>query len=126
MSSDLDLAREWIEAQYVFDDRQRMDASISTNPLFVLMRTRLGCLWRFRGDLSNELVGELAKLSGREPALRLPVADAAPPERLLPLVRILEKAGFATEPVRELIALADESPVADLYVFSRACESGGD
>lgn len=123
MSTDLDLVREWIEARYVFNDDERMDASAPANPLFVLVRTRLGCLWRFRADLPNQLVGELAKLSGREPAVKLPISDAPPPDRLMPLARILEKAGFVTEPVREIIALADESPIGDLFVFARAVGS---
>lgn len=118
MDTDLDAARQWIEARYPLNDAQRI-VSESNNPVFVFVRTRLGCIWRFRADLPSQLVGELAKLAGREPAISLPISASTPPERLMPLTRILDQAGFSTAPAHELVAFDTDLPTADAYVFTQ-------
>lgn len=58
---------------------------------FHLGRTRLGNLWRFRGDLSRDDVRNLARLAGKEAALASEDLSrrSAPPERLEPIRRVL-------------------------------------
>lgn len=127
MATDLDRARQWIETRYSANDAERLVLA-GDAPVFILVRTRLGCIWRFRADLPSDLVAELAKLAGREPAILLPAADAPPPERLSPLTRILENAGFATQPARELLAVETGVAIGDAYLFAegdQASEGSG-
>jgi hypothetical protein len=64
-------------------------------PLFVLGRSELGCIWRFRATLSPKLVRDATRLAGREPGyaysasgVRPPGTSPAPPERLVMIERL--------------------------------------
>lgn len=104
MSTDLDLVLHLLEVRFPLDERERIDPTAAPRtPLFVLVRTRLGCIWRFRADVPVEAVRGLAKLAGREPALASPVVDSPPPERLTPMMRVLEEQGVVSEVKRELV-----------------------
>lgn len=78
----LEQAIAWLERTHPVDARGRMHARPGT-PRFVFVRTPLGCVWRFREDLPPDLVGDLARLAGREPGAR--DLAAAPPERIEPM-----------------------------------------
>ena len=69
MSHDLEFIGALLDARYPMSDGERIDLNdgLSAAPLFVLGRTRLGCVWRFRTDVPVELVRGVAKLAGREP-----------------------------------------------------------
>ena len=102
----LKLAKAYIESGYRVDSSQRFevgDGAASPAPRFLLLRTRLGCLWRFRADLDNESIGELSKLAGREGAVSPPLELAPPPERLEPMLQVLRRAGLETAAVRKLL-----------------------
>jgi len=72
-------------------------------PHFILARTTVGCVWRFRADFPCDGVRVIAKLAGREPPLAAPFASAAPPERLEPIVRVVREWHPAVAVRRDLL-----------------------
>jgi len=104
MTSDLDLAQAFIEASFDRAENERLLRGAGESvPHFLLLRTRLGCIWRFHAELSQSVIRDLANLAGREPALTDPIESAALPERQAPLGRILEAEGRAVEIKRVLL-----------------------
>ncbi len=104
--AELDYAAVYVQSRFPVNPQERLelrDTGSEPTPLFVLVRTRLGCLWRFREDLVGAPVRELSKLAGREAPVRLPVADAPPPERGEPMARVLRDAGMQVEVARDLL-----------------------
>ena len=142
-AAELETAKAFIERRYCVDSSQRLEvgkSSAPTVPRFVLLRTRLGCLWRFRADLSSELIGELAKLAGREGAAVPPLELSPPAERLEPMLQVLRRAGLETAAVRELLlcrpgwgegvatarlGVDEAEPVADARLGTLAWEQRG-
>ncbi|MCH7598513.1 MAG: hypothetical protein IH973_02050 [Myxococcales bacterium] len=106
LSADLEMAKAYFESCYSIDSGQRLrvgKGGAVPVPRFVLIRTRLGCLWRFRADMSSVSIRELAKLAGREGGAMAPFETAAPPERIEPMVRVLGRAGIEVVGMRELV-----------------------
>ena len=106
LSADLDMAKAYFESCFPIDSDQRLmveNGGAVPIPRFVLIRTRLGCLWRFRADMSSVSIRELAKLAGREGGAMAPFETAPPPERIEPMVRVLHRAGIEVGWTRELL-----------------------
>lgn len=106
MTSELDYATAYLETRFPTNPRERLELreeSLEPVPFFVLARTRLGCIWRFREDLLGATIRELSKLAGREPPLQSPLEDAPPPEREEPMARVLREAGMTFLVVRDLL-----------------------
>lgn len=106
LSADLEMAKAYFESCFPIDSDQRLMAGNGEAvpvPRFVLIRTRLGCLWRFRTDLSSVSIRELAKLAGREGGAMAPFEKAPPPERTEPMLRVLHRAGIEVVGMRELV-----------------------
>ena len=69
---------QWLEVQletlYTFDAQGRLtgrnDPAGGAPPRFFFGRTRHGNIWRFRADLSDALVRDLARLAAAEPVAR--------------------------------------------------------
>jgi hypothetical protein len=104
--AELDCAAVIVESRFPANLQGRLelrDTGSEPTPLFLLARTRLGCLWRFREDLVGAPVRELSKLAGREAPVRLPVEAAPPPERVEPMARVLRDAGMQVEVARDLL-----------------------
>ena len=60
MSSELDFAMAYVEGRFAMTPQHRLKLSGSVpelTPQFILARTRLGCLWRFREDLAGDYEG---------------------------------------------------------------------
>lgn len=106
MTSELDYAVTYLETRFPMNSRERLELreeSPEPVPFFVLARTRLGCVWRFREDLPGATIRELSKLAGREPPLQSPLEDAPPPEREEPMARVLRGAGMTALVLRDLV-----------------------
>lgn len=106
MTRELDFAVAYLARRYPMTSRERFalqKASSEPVPLFVLVRTRLGCIWRFREDLLGATIRELAKLAGREAPLGWPLEAARPPEREEPMARVLRELGMGVEVSRDLL-----------------------
>jgi hypothetical protein len=105
MSHDLEFIGALLDARYPMSDGERIDLTdgLSAAPLFVLGRTRLGCVWRFRTDVPVELVRGVAKLAGREPGLTDSPLTAPPPERMAPILNLLSACGAGSDAIRELV-----------------------
>ena len=63
--NDLELVAAHLQEAYAHVAQGRLAAGAAT-PGFLLVVTRLGCLWRFREDLTASVVVDLARLAGRE------------------------------------------------------------
>jgi hypothetical protein len=105
MSHDLEFIGALLDARYPMSDGGRIDLNDerSAAPLFVLARTRLGCVWRFRTDVPVELVRGVSKLAGREPGLTESPLTAPPPERMTPMLNLLSAYGAGSDAIRELV-----------------------
>ena len=109
----LELILEQIREQYHLDDSGHLvvDRSGGLPPRFIFARSAEGCLWRFRSDLSNELIGGLAKLAARERGWPDSWAGrVAPPlpDRLIMMARILGGSAGPAKSVREPIVRSGE------------------
>ncbi len=105
-ASVLELAQSYIETCFPANANGRLevrDAGLQSVPHFVMARTRLGCLWRFREDLDRGPVCDLARLAGREGPLAVAAEDSPLPERTQPMLRVLRDAGIEVEVERELL-----------------------
>jgi hypothetical protein len=106
VSSELDYAAVYLESRFPMNSKQRLalrEAPSEPAPLFVLVRTRLGCIWRFREDLLGATIGNLSKLAGREGPLSSPLEAAPPPERAEPMARVLREVDPQVEVTRDLL-----------------------
>ncbi len=87
----LELILSQLTLRYVSDARGRLVASTQGDgvlPRFVLGRAAEGCVWRFRADLADALLRNVAKLAGREPGWGLGQTPVRP-ERLEMISRLL-------------------------------------
>lgn len=123
--NDLELVAAHLQEAYAHVAQGRLAAGAAT-PGFLLVVTRLGCLWRFREDLTASVVVDLARLAGREgPAASL----TQPPDRLEPLRRVIDAPAPTVRFLRhdahstprfsthERAPTDDASVVAALYAF---------
>lgn len=81
-----------LECRFEFDTSGRIlhRKGVGVSPRFVLGRAAEGCIWRFRVDIGQQLVGRLARLAGREAAFPFDGERPAPePERLVMIERLL-------------------------------------
>jgi hypothetical protein len=121
---DLERAIAFVERRYAITARERLEVIESgATPRFVLVRTRLGCSWRFRADLPAAPIRELAKLAGREGNVVEPFEAAAPPERAEPMLRVLHRAGIPVVAMRELLVCRGDGPI-ESWVWERRRELG--
>lgn len=124
-TSDLELCLEQLTMRYEYDARGRIVGSGSDGvwPRFVLVRAAEGCSWRLAGGLAESLVIAVARLAGREPGLAglrglgggpggprgqgssVPAEPgvASPPERLVMIERLFERAGLEVRGRREIV-----------------------
>lgn len=104
-SADLDMAMTYVESRFLIDSCQRLEAGVGLvpQPQFILVRTRLGCFWRFRSDLGRGPIRELAKLAGREGNGAAAFEAALPPERVEPMLRVLQRASLDVTATRDLL-----------------------
>lgn len=105
MNHDLEFIGALLDARYPMRDGERiaLNDGLSEAPLFVLARTRLGCVWRFRTDVPVELVGGVSKLAGREPGLMESPLTAPPPERMTPMLNLFSAYDAGSDAIRELV-----------------------
>ncbi len=85
----LALVSDYLEQSHPTNANGRMRAEPGA-PLFVFVRTTLGCIWRFREDLAANRIRDLSRLAGREPPADAMEPPPPPPERLESMRRILE------------------------------------
>lgn len=88
--TDLERVVQRLEDDLEFDERGRIVGfeSHGSSPRFVLGRAREGIVWRFRADVPDDLVRDVARLAGREKGI--PIATTGvprPPERWLSIER---------------------------------------
>jgi hypothetical protein len=106
VSTVLDYAAAYLECRFPTSPQERLVSRVVGSepaPLFVLARTPLGCIWRFREDLAGSTIRALSKLAGREGPLATPIEDAPPPERQEPMSRVLFEVGLPVEVARDLL-----------------------
>jgi len=117
--TDLEQMLELLARRFEFDRRGRLLTSRTGDsvPRFIFGRTFLGCLWRFRHDLDEELVVGLARMAGREgPLPRTEPGCAAAPERLVVMQRLLDDPQNAAPPRHEWIEHGGVYS-AELWIF---------
>jgi len=121
-TSELELCLRQLTMRYEYDARGRIVGSRSDGvcPRFVLVRAAEGSSWRLAGGLPEALVVAVARLAGREPGLaglgggpggprgqgRSAPAEpgvAPPPERLVMIERLFERAGVEVSSRREIV-----------------------
>jgi len=108
-----------VKEQYRSDDSGRLvvDRSGGLPPRFLFARSAEGCLWRFRSDLSDELISALAKLAARERGWPGSwEGTPPPPDRLIMMARILGGSAGPAESVREPIVRSGELH-GEIWVF---------
>jgi hypothetical protein len=98
----LEVLVEILEARFEHDSAGRLagfgkDASGGVLPRFVLGRALEGVIWRFRWDVSTNLVQRVARLAGRESGIPIDTGDCpARPERFFAIERLLaEEVGLS-------------------------------
>jgi hypothetical protein len=107
----LELILGQIDERYRLDDLGRLvvDRSGGLPPRFIFARSAEGCLWRFRFDLSEKLIGGLAKLAARERGWPDSWEGMPPqPDRLVMMARLLGEPFGPVEAIREPILLRGE------------------
>jgi hypothetical protein len=136
-TSDLELCLEQLTMRYEYDAAGRIVGSGSDGicPRFVLVRAAEGCSWRLANGLPESLVIAVARLAGREPGLggvgggaggpRRPRGQgspaaaapggAPPPERLVMIERLFERAGLGVRSRRELVRHEDRL-IGELWI----------
>jgi hypothetical protein len=94
MLTDLELMNIHVRALFTHDTESRLlcindpDGAVSSAPLLFLGRTRAGNVWRFRGDLPDNLIRELDSLCADEPPITTKFNE--PPRHAEKYVRLLE------------------------------------
>jgi len=69
-------------------------------PRFVLGRAQEGVIWRFRHDLSTDLVQDVSRLAGREKGIPIDPESAPPPERWVMIERRFSVEDGRKDPIR--------------------------
>lgn len=115
----IDAILETLKAQYAFDARGRICGAGLDGilPRFVLGRAGEGCVWRFRAGLEEAKVAALARLAGRESGAAFEGKLPAPPERLVPLSRILAGGGDPGRAPRRSLVTRDGVVRGELWIF---------
>ena len=97
--------------------RLMVDRSGGVPPRVIFARSAEGCLWRFRSDLSNELIAAVAKLAARERGWPdSSEGTPPPPDRLIMMARILGDVARPADCVREPIVRNGEL-CAEIWCF---------
>lgn len=137
-TSDLERCLEQLTMRYEYDSRGRIVGSRSDGvyPRFVLVRAAEGCSWRLAGGLPEALVIAVARLAGREAGLAglrglgggvagpsgqggsapAEPGGAPPPERLVMIERLFERAGVEVSSRREIVRHEGRA-IGELWIF---------